>query len=360
MNTKVESKWLFIDIIKIFAAFVLVVYHFRHLIIYDAQVKNILMPPLSPYLYPLYKYGDFMVELLIVISGFTSAHAQINKISEGTISLFDFISKKFKKFYPIYLITTLLCIILQYLHVYYNGTMTLGLGKYTYIDFIVNIFMLGCGIFSTKITFNVPAWFITGIFISYFLFYMLSRCKRENNIILSFCAVIFAVIGLMHAWNYPIFNERILRIIFSFISGVLLYIICDKTKNYNTSICGGVNIFLILTFFCFLKFNAIGNRRIAASFISLFLVYGLWLTTNFSLCLNTKNIKKYIVSLSNYSYSIILSHYAILILIKLLNVNKYLYSSSILLVVYCLLSVILAYLVKKFSNFVLKKIGDTQ
>ncbi len=90
MNSKVQSKWLFIDIIKIFAAFVLVVYHFKHLIIYDAQVKNILTPALSSYLYPLYKYGDFMVELLIVISGFTSAHAQMNKISEGTISLFDF------------------------------------------------------------------------------------------------------------------------------------------------------------------------------------------------------------------------------------------------------------------------------
>lgn len=121
-----------------------------------------------------------------------------------------------------------------------------------------------------------------------------------------------------------------------------------------------VNIFLILTFFCFLKFDAIGNRRIAASFISLFLVYGLWLTTNFSLSLNTENIKKYIAHLSNYSYSIILSHYAILILIKLIHINKSLYSSSILLIVYCLLSVILAYLVKKFSNFMFKKIGDTQ
>lgn len=307
-----EKRLCIIDFLKGLSALIIMIYHYRHIVVYSGLPNASMSLPLENIFNLIYRYGYLCVELFFFLSGFGMAINYLDcRLSPLTFK--DFIVPKIKKLYPAYFITTFIVVIIQYFSLMTQGSMLLGLKNYTFVDVVLNVFMVGTGIFATRVPFNVPAWFLTPLIVCYCLFYFIIRQHKEERIYGCIILMLIGAVCLYNKWMEPIFNERMARGIFSFFLGSCIYFFVYKNKEYfdRRDKC----FLLIITFFsCFLL-------KIAGSgviYISSIIIFSLV----FSCIILSEMIEKRIFMkieilykpLQRLSYQIFLSHYVILTL----------------------------------------------
>lgn len=191
--------------------------------------------PLSNVLKPFYTYGNLMVEMFFMISGFVMSYCYKEKIMCAKINFNDYIIKRIKHLYPLHLITLLAVTIVQ-LIIKFNTGSTFGCGGFDLYHFLLNFFCIQVGWIDNVYTFNAPAWSISVEIFCYIVFYYI-LARGKNYLVYYGAGIIIGLSVLVMNWYYPIFNVPMGRGISCFLIGCILYELYLKFKEKQNKLC---------------------------------------------------------------------------------------------------------------------------
>lgn len=258
-----------------------------------------------------------MVELFFLFSGFTLSLSCSKKVYDN---LKDYFLPKLQRILPIYLITMITATILQFFSKFVTGEFVLGLKNYSVTDVILSFLGLQCGIFWTRVPFNVPAWFITPLLFCYFSYYYLCRLPIDKKPIIIASYVIISGIVLLNQYDLPILNARMARGYFSFFMGVVLYYTYNSIKQFPSKkirLTKAILVLFILVIVLLVNCNLTRNLYIEGTILFFIIVLYLQLSENIIKIFQIGFISKLSTFLSKYSLSIFLVHYFILTAISI-------------------------------------------
>lgn len=314
-NKNNNNEFLFINILKIIAAFIIVLYHYRHFAIYAYADEN--MPiPFSHDFKLIYQYGLYMVELFFWISGFTLMRAYYDRIHTGSLGFAGkggYIWRRLKKLYPIYFISTAWAVLIQFATYFMLGDFSFNLSSMNLVDVITSFLMIHSGYAAARVTFNVPAWFMAPLFFNYILFFFLSRIRSKRNFVMSYCAVVLlSYFALQNKYAFPIFNDRMCRGLLSFGTGVLCMIIFEHFFQNKQSEMKAISFLAGEAAVCFLIHKGLGgNLYISIPLLAVPLLIGY--LYNSRLCQSVMRLKPVkLISRCKLAYPMFLSHYPIM------------------------------------------------
>ena len=119
MNKKAEENkknTLCLNGLKGIGAFIIAfMWHYQHFI-------NSTSGPLSKYFPLSFNYGYLMVEIFFILSGFGMMMGYCDRILEHKINFKDYIFKRLKKIYPLFLLTLLITAVLEFIYLRLNGS----------------------------------------------------------------------------------------------------------------------------------------------------------------------------------------------------------------------------------------------
>ena len=137
--------------------------------------------PFFRFLKFFYFYGHFAVDIFFLISGFLFFAISLPKIREKKTCMYDFMKGKILKLFPLFLLTTFVTGILQWILLYRTG----------------NTFMHSADLYSlwlniignqhtglTGLGFNGPAWQISVLFLCYAIAYIYAVMMRGGGYVL--------------------------------------------------------------------------------------------------------------------------------------------------------------------------------
>lgn len=138
--------------------------------------------------------GDCSVAVFFMISGFVLTVAWLPRVNNGFRQLpFEFAFRHYKRFYPLYLLTLLLAVVI-------------GGFKTGVFAFMADFLLLQSWIPAEGVYFsgNAPAWFLSSLFLCYLLFLPLLRIFRtKKNRILYIVSTGFLIIYILFALFIP-------------------------------------------------------------------------------------------------------------------------------------------------------------
>lgn len=210
--------------------------------------------PVSDVLRLSFGNGFIMVELFYMLSGFGMMMGYGDRIISHAISFPEYIKKRFKKIFPVFLFGTLYTIIVEYIYLHKEGV-TFVYPNFDYYHFILNLFLMQDGYFGVEASLDSPSWCLSICFFLYIVFYFIAyRCKERK--VLYYVSAAMAVGGLVlsnFGVNYPLFNTQIGNGVACFFIGVLLTkLYYDKdalrSKRFGYLCLIGLIIFYVLNF----------------------------------------------------------------------------------------------------------------
>ena len=194
---------------------------------------------------PIYKFGGYLCNyFFFMLSGFLSAYSYHLKKDNKT-SFAEFMWKKIKKYYPLYIITNLFIIVHCYLFINVRDFLRVK-------ELIYNILMMSTGWIEDSYPYNYPCWFICVLLLCHVIFYFLMQIKNKNKDLyhLSLIGLIcFGYILELKNLSIPFLYAHNGEGIFNFFMGVLLLEIYSILKDKLTSPkkINGISILFILS-----------------------------------------------------------------------------------------------------------------
>lgn len=329
-----------IDGLKGIGAFIIAfVWHYQHFLPSS--------PP--PHLFKLifsvsYKLGWSLVDLFFILSGFCLMIGYGKRIAGHSISFKEFILKRVRKLYPIFLLSTVIVLALELAYKHKEGA-TFVYSNYDFSHLIQNILLLQDGIIGTEFSFNAPSWYISIYLVCYCLFYYILHSRRENY----FC--IFAFIGLIgialeaSGLSFPIVNTMMGRGMAGFSIGVLLTRANENKLRFRSMKLGYCCLICLVAIWIVLRFKSIDY----AGDFSLAMLMGvgpmILLSSLFIPWLNTLVSSKVLRYLGSISLEIYLFHFPIQCCIKVAEIYlglKMNYANEITWVIYMTITLVIA------------------
>lgn len=220
-----------LDTIKIFVALLIIMWHYAG---YGGEgVPGIWSFPVAyfqlPFPYPANELTQFMilgdtsaigVQFFFVLSGFIFMCVYKERIAENKINLQEFCVLCFSRLYPLVWLTTTLMVIMNLIKYSYGGN--LGFDLYT---LITNFLLIPYYVIDLEHTgINVPIWTLSLEIVCYLLFFFIaSKSKRKNGILLFAIPVYFGAVFLRLNIDVPILYFNFARSFLGFFSGCYLY-----------------------------------------------------------------------------------------------------------------------------------------
>ncbi|GIG27203.1 acyltransferase family protein [Cellulomonas denverensis] len=200
------------------AAGVAFFYHYQH---FRPDVL-----PFARRAYWLHHYGNSLVELFFVISGFVFCHVYLRRVSSGSISFGRFAALRWSRLYPLHLVTLVVVAALQPLYRALNG------GYFVYptndvYHFLLNLGFVQNGLLETRFSFNGPSWSVAVEIVAYVLFFAVAVRVTSPGVRTGMFALL-VVLGLRLSANEtvlvgPVFNWQIGQVLVGFFMGCLVY-----------------------------------------------------------------------------------------------------------------------------------------
>jgi peptidoglycan/LPS O-acetylase OafA/YrhL len=243
MQSGSQSKILGIELLRFFAAFAVLAWHYRHFAFTGGQIQVCEEAfPFYPFLSFFYENGAKGVEVFWCVSGFIFFFKYMDALSSGAVGLGEFAVNRFSRLYPLHFLTLLLVAALQPLYRLSHG-----------FDFVfqhndLRHFLLNVGFAShwglqEGYSFNAPIWSVSLEVIVYMVFFVVaSRLRlglaylstvllvalfwRLGAVELAFCLMYFFLGGLVavfRLWPERIFVRKWWKDhAFNLLGGVLL------------------------------------------------------------------------------------------------------------------------------------------
>ena len=297
------------------ACIIAFMWHYQHFGIAGAS---------SPF-YQLFKVsydsGWVMVELFFLLSGFCMTRAYGKRIANGEISFAAYMKRRVLKIYPLFLLSTLIVLGLQFLYRSANGGSTFVYQNFDVYHFVLNILLMQNGILETGWSFNAPSWCICICIWLYMLLYLVCKKAKKDKTFYSTFAVFAAVGCALILWdpNYPVLNSQIGRGLAGFSAGVLLYGLQERLQDRTGKKIAAVGLCLLAAAYVLMRLNlstCFGNLSLVWIFILapaalLCALYLPWIRSILSW--------KPIVYLGKISIGIYLLHFPVQLLIAVCN-----------------------------------------
>lgn len=231
-----------VDSFRGMAAIMVILFHMQHLI------------PLAGNAFVA--KSDIFVDFFFVLSGFVITHSNYDKIN-NLDSIKRFVSKRFKRLYPLHLFTLILVLLFELVrfgidrYVVRLTNSVFGEDK-TLLSFLANLTLTqSLGLFD-RVTWNGPSWSISVEFYTYIVWALCLVLFRKNLLLI--CGISF---GLL-AWFIVRHNGSIIynydygfvRCLYSFLIGMLAYRLNHRVSvglNYwQSSVAEGLLLGLTL------------------------------------------------------------------------------------------------------------------
>jgi peptidoglycan/LPS O-acetylase OafA/YrhL len=203
-----------IDALRGLAACIVAFIVHQHFILGGNRIEPFGAISLAPV---IIRYGETMVDLFFVISGYVFAHVYYREASGLRGSVGGFILARIARLYPLHIATALMMFIL------------LGIGAFPEMQtphdgyhLLLNLFMLQESGLETGISLNRAAWSIS-IEVYCYLAFLIAVVTLKQRAPLAFGAFIIASIALL-VWFPTQTNESIARGLFGYFIGGLLYL----------------------------------------------------------------------------------------------------------------------------------------
>ena len=208
----------YIDSLKIIGAFIIAFYHITGVI----GIPNNSFSLTTNIARTLSAIGYIPVEMFFFISGYLMVYNYSDKIKK--IDFLEYIIKKIGKIYPFLIINIFLCSLFSI--IYYHN--------FDIYQLIYNLFIFQGGVFPGAWDFRIDiagggTWFLTPLFLSYILFFFISKYKKEETALGTYIAIaLLSMMALKNNFNYPIINGYMLRGLLGFFAGSIFSSIIKK------------------------------------------------------------------------------------------------------------------------------------
>ena len=281
-------------------------WHYQHFINSNVNL------PLSRFFPFSYQFGYLMVDVFFMLSGFGMILGYRDKILEKKLSFKEYMLKRFKKIYPIFLLTLILTACLEIIHYKITGNYFVY-KNFDLYHFVLNIFLLQDGIFENVWSFNSPSWCISICFIMYaILFYIAYNSKNKNEVLYKF---IFLLCISYLLFKVDFINGLLLRGIMGFSIGVIIAYVYENKNKFNYKLLGYLSLLFIILFYYIYK-----NKVEYLGNIPMLVIFGIGPMMIFTLLFNElfNNVFRFKIFqfLGTISISIYLFHFPIQCFIK--------------------------------------------
>lgn len=214
------------------AAILLIV--FFHTLTITPVIQQI---PLSSF---IKNYGGTLGNaLFFMMSGFLISSNYLNRIQKQEIPFRDFLLRRLRKIYPVYLISNLLMLGLE---IFRHGWSVLNLDQ-----FLLMVFLQHGGGLSSQYPYNYPTWFLSTLFLCYILFFVISYHAKNSTH--NFCSLIaLVVIGyilVVRDWDFPFLYKANGLGLFAFFIGCILAQIQPSLDKRALRLCSVSSIFIM-------------------------------------------------------------------------------------------------------------------
>ncbi|MDR2420949.1 MAG: acyltransferase family protein [Oscillospiraceae bacterium] len=220
-----------LDALRAFGAITLA-FIFHHLYyVGDNEAFFTAVPPVFPFA-QLFKairvYGEYIVDLMYCVSGFTICLAYKAKIADGTIRAKNFAVRRAARLYPLHLLTLIL-----------TGLMTLAAvisdspalstqvhdASDTIASFVRSVFLAQDIWTRRSSAFNDPSWTLSFYLIVYIIFYAVVQRSKPGSTVLRFaiCAAVGTMLMKFIPDGTPVVNYESGRAAAGFFSGCLTF-----------------------------------------------------------------------------------------------------------------------------------------
>lgn len=223
MASKKNAHYAALDGLKGLAACIVAFgWHFQH---FYTDVNH--APTISLSLPFSFELGYLMVELFFMLSGFGLFCGYAERLQSRAMSFRDFMARRLRKLYPLFIISTLLVVVLEWLHISMTGE-TFVYPNFDIYHFVLNVLLLQDGYFGIEYSFNSPSWFLSISVMMYVVFFLVCRSARSREqvyaaytgLALAGCVIVISHVCL------PLLNEFTGRGLACFSIGVLLSYPC--------------------------------------------------------------------------------------------------------------------------------------
>lgn len=306
----------YIDVMKAFSAIIIIIYHYRHLTIYDTSSAPL---PFLVFLAIPYRYGAVVVELFFLLSGFLLIQNYLMSGKKAQ-SAQSFMGRKIIRLYPAFALTSFVCIALQLFSYYVTGDFVLNLGT-NLCGIFLDLTLLKSGLFSSSVPLNVPAWFLTPLFMCYFLFWYLfygDEMSIDRKFIAAGALMLIGMATLLNQWDVAILNMRMGRAFSSFFAGVLLGGYCAYSNEHKLSrVLFGWGV--VAVSLAMIKVDLSGNLYVSTVFMFAALIFSLENSNYAEKILSNRVMRAIWKPIHSLSYELFLTHYPLLTAIAVVN-----------------------------------------
>lgn len=263
-----HERYVCLDTLRgIAACLIAFIWHYQHLCNREKQ-------PLQPILSFFYEYGWVLTEMFFVISGFVMVCGYKDKIANGVIGFREYIAKRYKRIYPLFLFTLIVVTAEQLCFMSFFGK-SFVYKNFDLTHFVTNLLCVQSGWFDNTMSFNGPAWCISVELLCYIVFYLavrFSKNSRKRYYLISIIMIMLGLGAISMKLKLPFFDYRYTaRGLLCFFVGVLLYEVYQNKKY--AEIAKRICVFalpLLLIFFLSdtifkPNYNIWGNIRIVSS-----------------------------------------------------------------------------------------------
>ena len=257
-----------------------------------------------------FKGSDLFVNFFFVLSGFVMAHAYMKR---SNIGFKDYISSRFRRLYPLYLFMLLVFIGLECAKyvAYTKMGITLNAepftGKGAPIEILPNILMVQAWTnFTEHLSFNYPSWSISIEFYTYVLFFMALHFFRKYLALA--CLAIPAILIIAHSATNGAITIYAVNGVFCFFAGVITYSFSSAKFTTNTYLASLFEVIALISVYSIVCSDIFLKWILSAILFSV----TIFIFSKEAGCISKLLKLKPFVSVGKWSYSIYMTHAAIL------------------------------------------------
>lgn len=299
-----NNRFYLLDFYRAIAAFAVVLFHYRVFYSLGNNLKELEKKeqPFYDIFFFAYNDGWLAVQFFFVLSGFIFFNLYLKKINNRQIDFKKFFILRFSRLYPLHFLTLLLIVFTSFLFIENNFLSNTDLK-----NFFLNIFLIQNWGFEDGYSFNPPAWSISIEILMYGIFFFVAKTKKfllpTVLILIILSSIVFFKYKLIGYGGFCFFIGGLTNQIFEFIKKKFI-------KNNWT-------IFYLFFFLILLIFYILHEYNFSSKEQKIILIVFFFPSLILASVIFPKKDNLIIKKLSivgNFSYSIYMIHYLIIII----------------------------------------------
>jgi peptidoglycan/LPS O-acetylase OafA/YrhL len=238
-----------IEILRFVCALGVLIWHYQHFFFqggWDPAIGATLRPTLPLYraLFIFYDNGSLAVPFFWVISGFIFYWHYSMPVRIGSVTLFDFLVRRFSRLYPLHFVTLILVAIEQFTY-YQSHGQTFIYSWNKPIWFVSQLLFASNWFTRQPESFNGPIWSVSIEILIYLVFFLIARALGARALVASFVATLFFIcFKFLHSF----INPQVFACGMYFFAGGLAQRLSARPAAPQIAACVAISVLVALVF----------------------------------------------------------------------------------------------------------------